>query len=783
MSFPKAAIKRFNDNAGSGPAPGQYTLSEKEKTFGVLKFENYTDRFKPESTTSTDGNSDVFVAPESITSSKKKLNFNGPASLNNSKRESKATTIKASPKGVNKEKQAYEKEIRQLLQQCSDREKDLKISRQEVARLEGRVTSLSKDKLSLGSEIKVAEKNIAALQKKNDFLMTKEVKEKRNNDLELDLKRSKSQLTTYKQQLERDRIRMQSVETDVTASKARIAALQQANSVLEELNQDIEKHSDDVGQQISALQGVTDKLRADNARLQDDLHCSDAKLKSYESKFAETLNAALATIISDYENKLKNVNDALDTQVERVENANTKITKLSDVVVNHVVEKKSVEKKKDKLLQEFQSFKSNHEECEAKQTHMKSELLSYVDKLKEANSIVESLRQDLSEKTEEHSRIAEERGIELNSLKEELKSQESSLQNERERCDGLNERVLKYSQRNEALQCEVEDLRSSNEKLKCDLDSTKVELGTSKNNETEAATRLSDLEAENEALNERMAEIVLELNQYKENLDVAGTNAEILKQELESLKKLADSRLNREEHLQAAINELKQSAKAVEDSNQAKLTEFTRRILETQKKLNQKDNESKANKLQVSKLKNELDEKDVQYRSSSQDFKQKIDRVEKLNKDLEEKYEVAKEELKVNALPVIPQVDESETQRWRSLYEELLEKVKPFQSQLDAYSQEKSMLTCETNAAQAELSQLGRKYAELLGHQNQKQKIRHVVKIKEENLGLKQDNLKLKNQVSSLKRQLIEGRKTKMDPSVSFQNQKENTNPSLSHKH
>lgn len=60
------------------------------------------------------------------------------------------------------------------------------------------------------------------------------------------------------------------------------------------------------------------------------------------------------------------------------------------------------------------------------------------------------------------------------------------------------------------------------------------------------------------------------------------------------------------------------------------------------------------------------------------------------------------------------------------------------QSQLDAYSQEKSMLMCETNAAQAELSQLGRKYAELLGHQNQKQKIRHVVKIKEENLGLKQ---------------------------------------------
>jgi len=48
------------------------------------------------------------------------------------------------------------------------------------------------------------------------------------------------------------------------------------------------------------------------------------------------------------------------------------------------------------------------------------------------------------------------------------------------------------------------------------------------------------------------------------------------------------------------------------------------------------------------------------------------------------------------------------------------------------------MLLNETNAAQAELSQLGKKYADLLGHQNHRQKIRHVVKINEENATLKQ---------------------------------------------
>jgi len=36
---------------------------------------------------------------------------------------------------------------------------------------------------------------------------------------------------------------------------------------------------------------------------------------------------------------------------------------------------------------------------------------------------------------------------------------------------------------------------------------------------------------------------------------------------------------------------------------------------------------------------------------------------------------------------------------------------------------------------------LGRNYAQLLGHQNQKQKIKHVIKIKDENCALKKVNL------------------------------------------
>lgn len=60
-----------------------------------------------------------------------------------------------------------------------------------------------------------------------------------------------------------------------------------------------------------------------------------------------------------------------------------------------------------------------------------------------------------------------------------------------------------------------------------------------------------------------------------------------------------------------------------------------------------------------------------------------------------------------------------------------------FQKQLDAYEAERNALLNEHDTAQEELNKLSDAYAKLLGHQNQKQKIKHVTKLKEENVELK----------------------------------------------
>ncbi|TNN52056.1 Hyaluronan mediated motility receptor [Liparis tanakae] len=126
-----------------------------------------------------------------------------------------------------------------------------------------------------------------------------------------------------------------------------------------------------------------------------------------------------------------------------------------------------------------------------------------------------------------------------------------------------------------------------------------------------------------------------------------------------------------------------------------------------------------------------------------------------------------------------------ETERWRKQYEELFAKVRPFQEQLNAFSAERDALLNENGANQEELNKLSDAYARLLGHQNQKQKIRHVMKLKDENLGLKQELLKLRSQVSRQRsgdpeQSKLSGRRHRsFDPSKAFHHDKENRTGTL----
>uniref|UniRef100_A0A3Q3IWE6 Hyaluronan-mediated motility receptor C-terminal domain-containing protein n=1 Tax=Monopterus albus TaxID=43700 RepID=A0A3Q3IWE6_MONAL len=103
------------------------------------------------------------------------------------------------------------------------------------------------------------------------------------------------------------------------------------------------------------------------------------------------------------------------------------------------------------------------------------------------------------------------------------------------------------------------------------------------------------------------------------------------------------------------------------------------------------------------------------------------------------------------------------------------------QEQLNAFAAERDALLNENGANQEELNKLAGAYAHLLGHQNQKQKIKHVMKLKDENISLKQEVSKLRSQVSrqksdleQLKSKLPGAPRRRFDPSKAFQHNKEN---------
>jgi len=65
-------------------------------------------------------------------------------------------------------------------------------------------------------------------------------------------------------------------------------------------------------------------------------------------------------------------------------------------------------------------------------------------------------------------------------------------------------------------------------------------------------------------------------------------------------------------------------------------------------------------------------------------------------------------------------------------YKEMELLIGPFREQLEAFDAERQALELQKEAAEGEMRELGLRYAEILGHQNHKQKIKHVTKLREQ---------------------------------------------------
>ncbi len=110
---------------------------------------------------------------------------------------------------------------------------------------------------------------------------------------------------------------------------------------------------------------------------------------------------------------------------------------------------------------------------------------------------------------------------------------------------------------------------------------------------------------------------------------------------------------------------------------------------------------------------------------------------------------------------------------FKSKFESLQAMVEPFKEQLEAYESEKSALLDQNKATVEDLKQLAAQHGKLLGHQNHKQKINHLVQLKTDNVNLRQEKARLQTEAARQARHIA-----KLEAKLAGGMDKENSFPS-----
>ncbi|KAK2563367.1 Hyaluronan mediated motility receptor [Acropora cervicornis] len=443
----------------------------------------------------------------------------------------------------------------------------------------------------------------------------------------------------------------------------------------------------------------------------------------------------------------------LELEMEKNKAFSARITSLENAVADVSIDRDDVEEANRKLHgREYGekleiSLKSSAENFQEAQ--------SRISQLQETNENLKNNNHDLEVKVMEMI----EREQRSEEKERSLSAENLSLQSRLEKCENdyqqrLSEEMMTQNLRSltekyRNLEDSFADFRSEAEKEK-DLISAELEV-------TKDSLQKSQQESEQQKntcvfLKRQSEEIQKESEQLNGQVENLKTEAESLRCEL----------LKRQEEVASAKQE--QEVEAVKDE----LARAKFKVTETEENL----------KHEVNRHQEEVSELEEQLRTTEANFSGQL-------KAFEEKAAKSKEEFGRRLVETQKKLSQTEInfEKWKTKYEDLWIKIEPFKDQLDEYEAERRALLCQNSRAKEEVAKLGQQYAKLLGHQNKKQKIHHVIKLKEENLALKDEKMKLRETLDKQKRAMkkledkvdqLTGKK-RFNPAEAFTHTKENT--------
>ncbi|CAH3039152.1 unnamed protein product, partial [Porites lobata] len=550
---------------------------------------------------------------------------------------------------------------------------------------------------------------------------------------------------------------------------------------------EVTSNRDEVEEANQKLHELIAQLRSENIKLREKLEETEDKLEEIRTKMENTLNEsqnkihALEEMLSkemmrskEFGYKLEcslkqsgeNFSEAQSRIIQLQEACNSFESKNQDLenkLLEMIEKEQSAEERGRCLSVEKLSLESRLEECETDYEQCLSIANDQVESLQEElKRCEETLTQNLRSLTGKYQDLEDsytffqsEAEKEKQLILAELEVTKDCLQKSRQESDQQQNTCMLLKQQSEKFEEECDQLNQQLESSKAEKDFMKDQLSQC---QKELATAQAEVKAIREKMAKQLEETEFTKDSLRSSLEEAHKTINELHQKEEDMSKELQHTLSVREQRDEELEELKEQLdrvisqtqeskrklkeevgrqiKLYEDKATKSKEEFGRRLVETQKKLSQTEINFDKFRSEQEMLMNEK------------------------NKEMERKVLAAEEEFNRLKAELSSQANnddqlnecKAQIKMWQTKYEELWQKIEPFKDQLDEYEAERNALLSQNSQAKDEVAKLGQQYAKLLGHQNKKQKIHHVVKLKEENISLKNELAKLRDQCEKQKR-------------------------------
>ncbi|XP_016069495.1 PREDICTED: hyaluronan mediated motility receptor isoform X1 [Miniopterus natalensis] len=611
----------------------------------------------------------------------------------------KETTLPASARkvktlGLKKESQKndkdlkmLEKEIRVLLQERGAQDKRLQDLEAELDKMEAKLSAAVREKTSLSASNATLEKQVTELTRTNELLKSKFSEDGNQKHLRM------LSLELMKLRNQRE-AKMRSLMAKQQGMEAKLQVTQK------NLQESQGKVAQLEGKLVSVQKEKVDEKSETEKLLEyiEEISCASDQVEKYKldiARLEENLKEKNHEVLSLTQSLEENV----DTLSKQVKDLNAKCQLL----------KKEKEDLIDRGREQDENLSSEIQNLKEKLILEKQELEKLQQKELQIDSLLQQEKELSSSLQQKLCTFQEEMVKERNLLEEELKQALDELDKLQQK-EQQGEKLVQ--QLEEETKAKAEELKLLEEKLK----GKEAELEKSNAAQTQVTLLLQE---RCNSAEQNLGDVTAQFESYKA---LTASEIEDLKLENSSLQERVAKAEKRAEDVQHQML-------AMESSNQ----EYARMLLDLQTRSALKEAEMKE--ITVSSLQKVTDLEN-QLKQQGEDLKRQLAEEEAARK--------------AGEADTVAELME-EVNKWRLLYEELYEKTKPFQLQLDAFEAEKEALLNEHGAAQDQLNKLRDSYAKLLGHQNLKQKIKHVVKLKDENSQLKSEVSKLRCQLAKTK--------------------------------